>query len=86
MPNTRSSKKRVRQNEKRRLRNRTLRSELRTGLRKFREVESADEKQTRLAASFSALDRAVSKGIIHPNQANRKKRRLSLQANKGRDA
>lgn len=80
MPNTRSAKKRLRQNIIRRARNRSARQALRTQCRKVREaVQQGDlsraESELRLAAK--KLDRAGAKNIIHRNAAARTKSRLS---------
>ena len=88
MANIKSQIKRNRQNEKRRLRNKSVKSSLKTAIRKFNEAtESGDaEKATALMRDASRrLDKAVSKGVIHSNQAaNRKsaiaKRLVSLSA------
>ncbi|EEP71217.1 30S ribosomal protein S20 [Micromonospora sp. KC207] len=88
MANIKSQIKRNRQNEKRRLRNKSVKSSLKTAVRKFNEaVEAGDaEKATALMRDASRkLDKAVSKGVIHSNQAaNRKsaiaKRVVSLSA------
>ncbi|GAB3986091.1 30S ribosomal protein S20 [Plantactinospora veratri] len=88
MANIKSQIKRNRQNEKRRLRNKSVKSSLKTAIRKFNEAtESGDSaKATELMRDASRkLDKAVSKGVIHQNQAaNRKsaiaKRLQSLSA------
>ncbi len=88
MANIKSQIKRNRQNEKRRLRNKSVKSSLKTAVRKFHEAaESGDvEQATALMRDASRkLDKAVSKGVIHKNQAaNRKsaiaKRLESLSA------
>jgi len=79
MPNSLSAKKRLRQNIVRRARNRTVKSSLRTQLRKVRETLAGGdiektEQEFRLVAI--GLDRAASKSIIHPNRAGRIKSRL----------
>ncbi len=79
MANTKSALKRIRQNEKRRARNRTERSRVRTAVKLARAavVEGgADARATALAA-IRALDKAVSKGIVHRNTAARKKSALA---------
>ncbi|MGH7307159.1 MAG: 30S ribosomal protein S20 [Candidatus Rokuibacteriota bacterium] len=79
MANTKSALKRIRQNEKRRARNRTERSRVRTAVKLARAavVEGgADARMTALAA-IRALDKAVSKGIVHRNTAARKKSALA---------
>jgi len=80
MPNSPSAKKRVRQNETRRLHNRTIRSTVRTHIRKVVEAIEAKDVET-AKASFrlmeSRLDKAARKGVIHRNAAARKKARLA---------
>lgn len=81
MPQHKSAIKRVRQNEKRRKHNRTLRSRMRTLLNKVLETTDKDEAQTHLREATSYLDRVASKGIIHPNNAARKKAKLAKHVN-----
>ncbi|HSK68393.1 MAG TPA: 30S ribosomal protein S20 [Candidatus Limnocylindria bacterium] len=84
MPNIRSSIKRVKVNAKKNLRNRMVKSQVKTAVRKYTLALANDAGQamTQLSAASSALDRAVSKGIIHRNTANRKKARLAKALNK----
>ena len=86
MANTRSAKKNVRQNKKRRLRNLARRSALKTAIKKARrEMESAtDLNQVKPMISDIAarLARAKSKGVIHPRTASRKLSRLMKKMNK----
>lgn len=80
MPTTNSAKKRLRQNIKRRARNRAAKSELKTIVRKVREAaESKDTAggQVALREASKKLDRAASKRVIHPNAAARTKSRLA---------
>ena len=72
MPNIQSAMKRVKVSEKKNLRNRMVKSGVKTAVRKFTEQETAEQ----YAATTSAIDKAVAKGIIHKNAANRKKARL----------
>lgn len=84
MPNIKSAEKRVRITSKRSLHNVSLRSALRTTLKKFEAaLSSNDADQARLALSVAtrALDKAASKGIIHKNNASRKKSRLTRRFN-----
>lgn len=76
MPNTRSAKKRMRQNRRARDRNREQRSTLRTALKKARQAGSAAEAAKAVAAAEVLLDRAARKGLIHRNTAARHKSRL----------
>lgn len=80
MASTKSSKKRVRQNEKRRLHNRNIRSRMRTAVKSLeKEIGTADP--ATLEAAFrkaaSELDKAGRKRLIHPKAAARKKSRLA---------
>ena len=79
MPNTKSAIKRVKVSAKKNLRNRMIKSSMRTTIKKFDSVVQNDVQQApvMLNASYSALDRAATKGVIHKNAANRKKARLA---------
>jgi len=74
--NTKSAIKRNRQNERRRLRNRAVRSKLRTALKVARAVQGAEQRPI-VQEALRTLDKAVSKGVIHPNTAARKKSALA---------
>ena len=79
MANIRSAIKRVRQSARRRVRNRIVRSSMRTFVKKARTI--LEEGDQALAAgavreAISALDKAAQKGIIHRNSADRRKSRL----------
>lgn len=81
----RSAEKRERQNRKRRLRNRSTKSTMKTAIKKFNEaVASGDVENASatLATSLKLIDSTASKGVIHKNTANRKKSRLQLRFNK----
>ena len=81
--NIKSQKKRILTNEKARLRNKAVKSALRTHVRKFREAVAAEdtEKAAELArVACKALDRAVSKGVIHKNQAANRKSAIAQTA------
>ena len=74
-----SSQKRERQNEKRRLRNRSYKSRARTLVKKaFFTIEAGNLNEAKEAASdaVKALDKAAAKGVIHKNNASRRKGRL----------
>lgn len=82
MPNTRSAKKRMRQNEKRRLRNRYFRGRARSYIKEARDAidsENLEEAREATQKAVSALDKAAIKGILHSNNASRRKGRLMLQ-------
>jgi len=74
--NIKSQIKRNRQNEKRRVRNKSVKSALKTAVRKFNEAVAAgntDEAATLMHDASRKLDKAVSKGVIHKNQAANRK-------------
>lgn len=85
MANIKSQIKRNRTNEAARLRNKSVKSALKTSVRKFREAADAGDaaKAQELAREATrALDKAASKGIIHKNQAANRKSALALAFNK----
>ena len=76
MANIKSQIKRNRTNERRRLRNKAVKSELKTAVRRFREAADSGDAATATTALLSAsrlLDKAASKGVIHKNQAANRK-------------
>ncbi len=82
MANIKSQIKRNKTNEKARLRNKAVKSSLKPAIRKAREAAAAgDVEKATLAAREAArkLDKAVSKGVIHKNQAANKKSALAHQ-------
>ena len=84
MANIKSQLKRIKTNEKARLRNKSVKSSVKTAIRKFREAaESGDKDQaiTLLREASKKLDKAASKGVIHPNQAANKKSAMAKRAN-----
>ena len=84
MPRTKSSQKEVRGAEKRQLRNKSVRSLCKTNITKAEglifsgELEAA---QAAVVAAIGSLDKAAEKGIIHPNNAARRKSRLMKKLN-----
>ncbi|MEV8439343.1 30S ribosomal protein S20 [Actinosynnema sp. NPDC051121] len=84
MANIKSQMKRIKTNEKARLRNKAVKSSLKTAIRKFREAAEAGDKEKAVALAQDAsrkLDKAVTKGVIHANQAANKKSALARRAN-----
>ena len=77
MPNTKQAKKRMRQNEERRVANKSTRSAMRTAVKKVLRAESKEEAQTLLPAAMKRVDKAAKHHVIHQNAAARVKRRLS---------
>jgi small subunit ribosomal protein S20 len=74
--NIKSQIKRIKTNEKARQRNKSVRSALKTAIRRVRTAADAGDKETALAELKTAsrdLDKAVSKGVIHSNQAANRK-------------
>jgi small subunit ribosomal protein S20 len=83
--NIKSQEKRIRTNEKRRLRNKAVKSSLHTAVRHFREAVAEGDKDKAaelLAATSRKLDKAASKGVIHKNQAANRKSALAHAFNK----
>lgn len=84
MANIKSQIKRIRINEEARKRNQSVKSELKTYVRKVRAAVDAGDKETAetaLAEASRKLDKAVSKGVIHKNQAANRKSKLAKHVN-----
>ncbi|MCA1824646.1 MAG: 30S ribosomal protein S20 [Mycobacteriales bacterium] len=84
MANIKSQLKRIQTNEKARLRNKAVRSALKTSVRRFREAADAGDRDTATQAmtdAARALDKAASKGMIHANQAANRKSAMAKRAN-----
>lgn len=84
MANIKSQIKRIKTNEKARQRNKAVKSSLKTAIRKFREAAESGDRDNAVAAARAAsraLDKAVSKGVIHKNQAANKKSSIGRSAN-----
>ena len=91
MPNTKSAIKRAKVSEKKRLRNKPIRSAARTYVRTARRVIGSGDLETpttheALQRALSYLDHAASKGVIHKNNAARRKSRLMKLFNKAQAA
>ncbi len=82
MANIKSAEKRMRQAARRQTRNRGVRSRLRGAIKKYRAGGDGD-KGAALPATFSEIDRAKKKGVIHRNAAARYKSRLAKKAAAG---
>ena len=83
MANIKSQKKRIRTNEKARLRNKDAKSSLKTAVRKFREAADSGDAAAATALAREAnraLDKAASKGVIHANQAANRKSSIAKRA------
>lgn len=81
MANIKSQIKRNRQNETQRQRNRTVRSELKTRINAALAAAEADDAEVddKLQMALRCIDKAAAKGVIHKNQAARRKSRLNKQ-------
>ena len=89
MPIMRSAKKRLRQNIKHNLRNRSYRAALKTQLKKFLSVVKEGNAQTaqeELRLTVKKIDKGVAKNILHKNTASRKKSRLTKKLNQTKAA
>jgi small subunit ribosomal protein S20 len=79
LANTKSAIKQARQNEKRRIPNRIYRASARTHVKKVRrliEVSDLEQAELQVVSAISTLDKAAQKGVIHKNNAARRKSRL----------
>jgi small subunit ribosomal protein S20 len=84
MANVKSAMKRMRQSERRRVRNAAIRSAVRTAVKGARETlgtGQAEPARDALLRTIRVLDKAVAKGVLHKNAAARKKSRLTRQLN-----
>jgi small subunit ribosomal protein S20 len=77
VPNIKSAKKRLRQSENRRVRNKSVRSRIRSGTRALLATTSAEEARAMLPDLYTLIDRAAGHGVLHPNTAARQKSRLA---------
>ena len=87
MANTKSAIKNIRRSERRRRINQVYRSRARTYIKKTRKLIAAgrlDEAEATIRQAVSALDKAAQKGVIHKNNAARRKSRLMQQLNKAK--
>ena len=82
MPNTKSAERRMRNSARKQLRNRSVKSRLKTFEKRYvaaLKTGKKDDAGVALRAAISAFDKAVKGGVIHRGTANRKKSRLSLR-------
>ncbi len=85
MANTRSAKKRIRSQARKHIRNRTVRSAVRTAVvRARKDLGASGTDAGSLPEAISLMDRAAAKGILHPNNAARRKARLMRQLSRQR--
>jgi len=84
LPKLKSSAKRARTSEKRRLRNKRVKTRMKTAIRQFEQMLQDGEPQEAgeaLRNAVSCIDRAVAKGVLHRNKADRKKAQLHRRYN-----
>ena len=85
MANIKSQKKRIITNEKARMRNRAVKSELKTAIKKF-EAAAAEGNRTEADGAYKVavkkVDQAVAKGVLHKNTAAHRKSAMTLKLNK----
>ena len=80
MPNSKQAKKRLRTNETRRQENKTVRSAMRSSMRKVLSATTSEEAEAALPMAYKRVDKAAKKNVIHSNAAARYKSRLSRVA------
>lgn len=81
MANIKSQKKRILTNAKDAERNKAIKSELRTRVKTAVKTAGTDDGEAAVRLAVKRLDMAAAKGVIHPNQAARRKSRLMKQTN-----
>lgn len=81
MANTKSALKRIRQSEKQRARNRSVRTRVRTASKAALTAVGTPAAEEALRTAQSVLDRAAKRGVLHPRTAARRKSRLAKRAN-----
>ncbi|MBC8162969.1 MAG: 30S ribosomal protein S20 [Roseiflexaceae bacterium] len=87
MANTKSAQKRIRSGEKKRVRNQAYRSQVKTAIKKAEQtITSGTANDDAVRAAISLLDKAAVKGIIHKNNAARRKSRLVAKVIKSKTA
>lgn len=85
LANIKSAIKRIRKTEKRTLRNRMVKTSVKTAIKKFEaalNTNNFDEAKTLLSEASHIIDKAAAKGVLHKNNAARKKSRLTIRLNK----
>ena len=81
MPHHKSAEKRIRQDKKRRARNRAVKSEVKLVVKKVTAVTDSEEGLKVLPEVNSVIDKAAKKGVLHWRTASRKKSRLAKRVN-----
>ena len=82
MPYHKSCKKRIKTAKKSNIRNRKIKSRIKTAAKNIRDAKEKESAHVALQSAYSVLDKAVKAGIIHKNRAAHQKSQLSAVANK----
>lgn len=82
MANLKSSKKDIKRSEKRRMKNQSAKSALKTYIKRVRVAATTEDAQKAMVTAQSFIDKAAQNGVIHKNQAARRKSRAAKAANK----
>ena len=82
MANIKSAKKRILVNRTKAARNKSIKSSVKTAIKKVDAANDAEAAKAALTAATSAIDKAATKGVYHKNTASRKISRLNLAVNK----
>lgn len=80
MPRHASQKKRIRQNEKRNLKNRAMKSQVKTVSKKIKTSKEIKEKEANLSKAYSLIDKSAKKNVYHKNKAARLKSKMAKAA------
>ncbi|MBN2363157.1 30S ribosomal protein S20 [candidate division WOR-3 bacterium] len=80
MPRHASQKKRIRQNEKSNLRNRAMKSQVKTVSKKIKTSKEIKEKEANLSKAYSLIDKSAKKNVYHKNKAARLKSKMAKAA------
>jgi len=82
MPNTNQAKKRMRQDERKRMLNKQMKSRMRSAIKKVLQAENPDQAQAAIPEAMKRIDKAAKRHIIHDNAAARYKSRVTRAATK----
>ncbi len=77
MPTSKQAKKRMRQSEERRIKNKAVRSTMRTAMKKVLQAETEEVARAALPEAMKCIDKAAKRNVIHENAAARYKSRLA---------
>lgn len=81
MPNSKQASKRLRQDDIRRIRNKSTRSQMKTAMKKVLSADSKEEAEKALPMAMKKVDKAMKSSVVHKNAAARIKSRLSRAVN-----